>query len=176
MGISPRTSGAALVAAGLIALPGCGGDNEKKAASTPSRTATTEQRTAATETATAPRTVEKTDATPPPTDTGGGGTGGTRSPEDKPGGAGDELPNSTQAQLSGRNGKIFPATVSVPPFIAITVVLTGVDGKPYELHGAGKTVKSGQSVSFDGLRSGKRLVLTGPQGRVVISANAEPGP
>lgn len=177
MTVSPRTSAAVLAIAGLIALSGCGGDDEKKAATTTTDTAITDQATATTKTATAPETIERTDATPTPqTDTSGGGTGGTTSPEDQPGGAGDEVPNSTPATITGRGGKIFPGSVSVPPFIAITVVLRGVDNTPYELRGGGKTVKSGQSVTFDGLRAGKRLVLKGPQGNVVISANAEPGP
>jgi len=177
MGISLRTYGGALMAAGSIALAGCGGGDEKKAATTPTETAATDQATVRTaQTATAPKPIEETDATTAPGTDTSGGTGGTASPEDRAGGAGDEVPNSTPAQITGRGGRVFPGTVSVPPFIAITVVLKGVDGAPYELSGGGKTVKSGQSVTFDGLRAGKRLVLTGPQGRVVISANAEPGP
>ncbi|MGI8845018.1 MAG: hypothetical protein ACR2HC_02400 [Thermoleophilaceae bacterium] len=176
MRISLRASGAVVVAAGLIALSGCGGDDEKASTAPRTDTATIGRETATSE-STAPDAIERTDATTPAqAETGGGGTGGAKSPEDQPGGAGDEVPNSVPAQITGRGGKVFPGSVSVPPFIAITVVLRGVDNTPYELRGGGKTVKSGQSVTFDGLRAGKRLVLRGPQGNVVISANAEPGP
>lgn len=177
MRISLRASGAVVVAAGLIAVSGCGGDDEKASTAPRTDTATIGRETATSESTAPPDAIERTDATTPAqAETGGGGTGGAKSPEDQPGGAGDEVPNSVPAQITGRGGKVFPGSVSVPPFIAITVVLRGVDNTPYELRGGGKTVKSGQGVTFDGLRAGKRLVLRGPQGNVVISANAEPGP
>ena len=55
---------------------------------------------------------------------------------------------------------------------------TGVE---YELTGGGKTVKAGGEIetagtTFDGLRTGEKLVLSGPQGKVTVIANAEPGP
>ena len=136
------------------------------------QTATTD--TAATETA------------PPATETEpaetGEDSGGTKAPgEDQPGGAGDEVPNATQALVTGRGGKVGPATVSVPPFIAITVELRSADGQDYSLRGGGKSLAAGEgensdTASFDGLRPGRKLVLTGPQGRVTVTANAEPGP
>ena len=91
------------------------------------------------------------------------------------------MPNATQALVTGRGGEVSPATVSVPPFIAITVELRSSDGQDYTLRGGGKSLAAGEgensdTVTFDGLRPGRSFVLTGPQGRVHISANAEPGP
>ena len=67
----------------------------------------------------------------------------------------------------------------VPPFISIRVELRSADNKTYELRARGRTLRadadvSSASSSFAGLRPGKRLVLTGPSGRVVVEASAEP--
>ena len=61
------------------------------------------------------------------------------------------------------------------------VQLRSADGVEYELSGGGKTVKAGGEIetagtTFDGLRTGEKLVLSGPQGKVTVIANAEPGP
>ena len=50
-----------------------------------------------------------------------------------------------------------------------------------EISGDGGKVKAGgeierASTTFEGLRAGERLVLSGPQGRVTVVADAEPGP
>jgi len=112
--------------------------------------------------------------------------GGAKSPstvpaEDQEGGAGDEVPASSQALITGDGGELSPRTVRVPPFIAIRVRLRSADGVEYELSGGGETVKAGGEIEtagtlLDGLRSGERLVLSGPQGKVTIVADAEPGP
>ncbi len=168
---------AALAAAGALALAGCGGDDEKDKAGA-NTTATTEQ-TQTTDTATTETAPPATETEPAET---GEDSGGTKAPgEDQPGGAGDEIPNATQALVTGRGGKVGPATVSVPPFIAITVELRSSDGQDYALSGGGKSLAAGEgensdTVSFDGLRPGRKLVLSGPQGRVVVTADAEPGP
>ena len=101
--------------------------------------------------------------------------------EDQPGGAGDEVPASSQVLIGGNGGELHPTTVHVPPFIAIRVVLRSEDGVEYELEGDGGKVKAGgeierASTTFEGLRAGERLVLSGPQGRVTVVADAEPGP
>jgi hypothetical protein len=164
---------AAVAAAGVLALAGCGGDDEDKPA----------DRTAAEQTETT-ETAATTETQPPATEPAetGEDSGGTKAPgEDQPGGAGDELPNATQALVTGRGGKVAPATVSVPPFIAITVELRSSDGQDYTLSGGGKSLAAGEgensaTATFDGLRPGRSLVLSGPQGRVRVTANAEPGP
>lgn len=169
---------AAVAAAGVFALAGCGGDDEKDNAGGGADTATeqTETTDPATTTETAPPATETE-----PAETGED-SGGTKAPgEDQPGGAGDEVPNASQALVTGRGGRLAPATVSVPPFIAITVELRSADGQDYALRGGGKSLAAGEgqnsaTTTFDGLRPGRKLVLSGPQGRVTISANAEPGP
>jgi hypothetical protein len=165
-------TGAAVLA---LAAAGCGGDDEKAGTKT-SETQTSTREATAPRTTTQPRTTTE----PTPTTTGEG-NGGSKSPEKQPGGAGDEVPNATQALITGRGGKLAPRTVSVPPFIAISVELRSADGLDYELSGGGKRVHAGEGensgkASFAGLRPDKTLRLSGPQGTVVISANADPGP
>jgi hypothetical protein len=169
----PRALAAAAAALALVAA-GCGGDDEKAS------TKTTDTQTATHE-ATSPRTTTQPSATETaPTQTAET-NGGSKSPEKQQGGAGDETPNATQALVTGRGGKLSPHTVSVPAFIAITVELRSADGLDYDLSGGGKRVHAGEGensgkASFAGLRPGKSLRLSGPQGTVVISANAKPGP
>jgi len=171
---------AAAVAIALLALGvGACGDDEESAGST----ATTEQQTGSTTDATA------TGTTPDSTSEAGdedSPSGGLTAPskdagEDSPSGAGDEVPASSQALITGRDGQLHPTVVHVPPFIAVRVELVSQDGVEYELEGAGHEVKAGgeirsASTLLDGLRAGDRVVLSGPQGKVTIEANAEPGP
>jgi hypothetical protein len=181
--LRPSKRTAALLATVLaLGLTACGGDDEDDAGSA-ANGATTGERTDTATTETAPATTTDTTAT---TETGGEAEGGgakppTTSPEEQEGGAGDEVPASSQALITGNGGKLSPGTVRVPPFIAIRVQLRSADGVEYELSGGGKSVKAGGEIetagtTFDGLRSGERLVLSGPQGKVTIVANAEPGP
>jgi hypothetical protein len=166
---------AAGAAALALAAAGCGGDDEKAG------TKTSETQTATRE-ATSPHTTTqphaRTVTTPATT---AEDNGGSTSPEKQPGGAGDEAPNATQALFTGRGGKLSPRTVSVPPFIAIRVELRSADGLDYALSGGGKRIHAGEgensaTASFAGLRPDKSLRLSGPQGTVVVSANAHPGP
>jgi len=175
---------ALLCAAALGA--GCGGDDEDD----PQPRDTGAQ--PAPDTAT-----RETEATPPAReDEGGGESGGAQappagetgeeppggeSPEDQPGGAGDEIPARSQALITGRGGRLSPRRVFVPPFISVRVELRSADGAEYTLEGAGKRITAGGGVArttadFDGLRPGRRLVLSGPTGRVTVEASAEPGP
>ena len=139
--------------------------------------------TSTTGTDTAPATTE-TETEPEETETeseGSGGTGGASPGEEQEGGGGDEVEASSQALVTGRDGKLSPRLIRVPPFIAIRVELRSADGGSYKLSAAGKTVSTDRdiataSTTFDGLRPGKRLVLTGPAGRVVVESSAEPGP
>jgi len=164
-----------------LGLAACGDDDDGGSGSSYGGGSQTEQTdTAATET-----TGTETQTTGTETD-GEAEGGGAKSPstvpgEDQEGGAGDEVPASSQALVTGNGGKLSPGTVRVPPFIAIRVQLRSADGVEYELTGGGKTVKAGGEIetaatTFDGLRSGEKLVLSGPQGKVTIVANAEPGP
>jgi hypothetical protein len=166
-----RLSRALAVAAAAAALAGagCGGDDEDQDARTapPDRTQTT-------------GTVERTDTAPSAprrTETEG------ESPEDQPGGAGDEAPARSQALFTGRAGRITPRLVRVPPFISIRVELRSADGGAYGLRFGSRTVRAGgpvgaSSLPLPGLRPGRRVVgrPVGRGSRVVIEASAEPGP
>jgi hypothetical protein len=165
---------AALAAAGALALAGCGGDDEKDKAGADTETATERAETT---------TAATTETAPPPTETEPAETGPTRTGEDVPGGGGDEVENTVPAEIVGRGGKLTPARVSVAPFIRLSITLTSADGGVYELRGGGGSLQvggpSGEDAStavVDGLRPGRSVVLTGPQGSVRITANADPGP
>lgn len=176
-----------VVAACLLAAPGCGGDDDERGS----------PRSPSSDTRTAPTTHTKTEAAdansdadrrPPPTNNVASGDGrteagseGVGSREDQPGGAGDEISAETQAEISGEGGELSPGRVRVPPFIAIRVELRSVDGAAYRLSGGGKRIAVGGAVKsasaeFAGLRPDKRLILSGPSGRVVVEPSAEPGP
>ncbi len=178
-----RCTVAMLATVAALTLAACGDDDEPSYGGG-STGATTTERTEPPLTET-----EETETAPAPGDTTGGDEaddGGAKAPskvpsEDQEGGAGDEIPASSQALVTGDGGKLSPSTVRVPPFIAIRLRLRSADGVEYELTGGGKTVKAGGEIetagtSFDGLRSGEKLVLKGPAGNVTIVANAEPGP
>lgn len=179
-----RKALAAALAAAALALGACGGDDEDAPAPAPDSGADTEE--AAPPADTGPDEAQPQPPVPDEQPAAPEGQGEERpkprpSPEDQPGGAGDEIPASSQALLTGRGGRVRPRKVRVPPFIAVRVVLRSADGAPYTLSGAGRRVSAGgrissMSATFDGLRPGRRLVLTGAGGRVTIEASAEPGP
>ena len=105
------------------------------------------------------------------------------SPEDQPGGAGDEQPARSLALFSARGGRITPRVIRVPAFISIRIELRSVDGRAYGLRFPGRTISVGgrlESVSttVDGLGPGEALVgrPTGAGNRVRVEATAEPGP
>jgi hypothetical protein len=151
---------ALLIGAALLALAGCGSGGGG---------------TTAIPAATAPHIIATTPQTAP--------TQTSTSPEDQPGGAGDEQPISTQALFTGKGGDIAPKTVRVPPFIAVKVVLHSADGGSYAIEVAKHELKvdsghSTASVTLSGLRAGKRYTLdvSGAPETLAIVANAEPGP
>jgi hypothetical protein len=157
----------------LLALAGCGGggggSTDTAAVSPPPSTPSA--------TATAPVATATTPTTPStPTQT-------VTSPEDQPGGAGDEKAISTQAQFTGKDGDITPPTIRVPPFISVKVVLRSADGAEYEIEVAHHELKvdSGSpraTLQLSGLRAGKRYLVnvSGAPETLAIVANAEPGP
>ena len=160
------------LAIGLLALVGCGGGGSTQTDVAVNSTPTTPPPPTATtpiETATAPVATQ-----PTPTST---------SPESQPGGAGDETPISTQALFTGKGGDITPATIRVPPFISVKVVLHSADGASYAIEVAHHElmVDSGHptaTVPLSGLRAGKRYTVdvSGAPETLAIVANAEPGP
>lgn len=98
--------------------------------------------------------------------------------------SGDETPISTQALITGRGGRLSPARIRVPPFIAVTVVLHAADAQPYAIVVGGRALSVGgarsqASVKLPGLKPEGRYVATikaGSPSRLVIVASAEPGP
>lgn len=160
------------MAAALVALAGCGGGGGGGGATTTSTTAaavTTSRTVSAsigsiTNTATTVHSVT---------------TLSTKSSKEQQ--SGDETPISTQALFTGRGGKITPAKIEVPPFIAVTVVLKSADGKSYglALPDHGLITNGTAQLKLSGLRAGDRYVLKtkgATPARVIIEANAEPGP
>ena len=167
--------GALLVAALLGA--GCGGDDEDDA-TVDSTAAEPPARTVTVPVPTAPEREEQPTSTSPAERDE---DSKPASPEDAPGGAGDEEAARSEVVLTGRGGRIGPLVVKVPPFISIRVILRSGDGKPYVIRFGTRFLKAGlkgarSSATFDGLRPGRRLRGAAVSGRVVIEASAEPGP
>jgi hypothetical protein len=158
-------------------LVGCGGDDEDEPPAGGQATPTAEQ------TQTAPAGETGT-ATEPAEDGDGAATAPEASPEDEPGGAGDEEPARSLALLTGRDGRIRPRRVRVPAFIAVRVELRSADGGTYALRFGGRRLATGPEISsvsamFAGLRPGEALVgepVGGAGNPVRIEATAEPGP
>ena len=172
---------ALLVVALLLAISGCNGDddddNGPTAVSTPTETETTVTETAPepeVETEAETQTEVETE-TEIETET---------SPEDQPGGAGDEEPARSLALFTASAGRVTPRVVRVPSFIAVRVELRARDGGPYTLRIGGQTLEAGGALSsasgtLDGLRPGDSYVgrlSGGASGTVRVSATAEPGP
>ena len=164
-----------MAAALALAVAGCGGDEEDPGAG---------DRTTGPETARErTRTTETTTGRPRPGTEGRRPPGTETSPEDQPGGAGDEEPARSQAVFTGRAGVIGPRAVRVPAYIAIRVELRSADGRAYALRFDGKTVRARRgragTVDLAGMRPGKGLtgIPVGGRGTPVrVEATAEPGP
>jgi hypothetical protein len=94
---------------------------------------------------------------------------------------GDEEEIRSEAVFTGTGGALAPRQIQVPAFIAVRVILTSGDGADYSLEINGQRLFVGHArktdqLELDGLLPQKRYVGKGPQGDVVISATAEPGP
>jgi hypothetical protein len=178
---------APVVLALLLALAGCGGDDDEPAATTeapppPTAEPAPTETEAATETE-AEAEAEEPEAESEPEPESTEPAEPPASPEDQPGGAGDEEPARALALLAGENGRITPRRVRVPAYISIRVELRSQDGREYGLRFDGETIRvsgglSSVSTTIDGLRPGEAVVgtPTGPGNRVRIEATAEPGP
>jgi hypothetical protein len=176
IGICPQKFSRKLLLAGLIAVlvavPGCGGDDDTDS-TTPAASAPTETE----ETASTP-TEARTEAEPAETE-----AETSEEPEAQPGGAGDEEPARTLALFTGRGGRIAPRVVRVPAFISVQVELRSADGATYALRFGDTTITAGGqlnsvSTTIDGLRPGEAITgkANGKGTDVRISATAEPGP
>jgi hypothetical protein len=159
----------------LVALiAGCGGGGKEHAKASAPDTATSPATTA-----TSPTTTERTETATAPA----GRTQTTTSPEGRQGGAGDEQPAYSQALFTGRGGRLTPAVVRVPAYIAIRIELRSGDGGSYGLRFAGRTLRASRdtgstSASLAGLRPGKELIgePVGGGNQVRVEATAVPGP
>jgi hypothetical protein len=152
----------------MLSAAGCGSDDEPT------------QKAPAQATGTEPA---GTTATQRPTTDDRRPTTSTQSPEDQPGGAGDEEPIRADAVFTGDGGAIRPRVVRVPPFIAIRVELRSRDGARYGLRFGDRKLAVGpgrrsDSASFAGVRPGGVVVgePVGGGNRVRVEGNAEPGP
>jgi hypothetical protein len=164
----------------VLALGGCGSDDEGSSSTGSQADAPPTADTTPTTDTTQPNPATET----LPNDGDGNGTGGgATSPESGTGGAGDEVPAQTLALFTAKNGDVTPRVVRVPAYISVRVELRSGDGKEYSLTIGDKTIKvtdplHSVSTTFDGLKPGAKLIgtLTGASGKVVVSATAEPGP
>jgi hypothetical protein len=171
----------ALLVALLLLVAGCG-DDDDEADTTPTETVATET----SETETAPEDETETEVeTEPEVETETETEVETEtSPEDQPGGAGDEEPARSLALFTAADGRVTPRVVRVPSFISVRVELRVRDAGQYTLTIGGQRVEVGgqlssASVSLDGLRPGDAYVGTlggDASGRVRVEATAEPGP
>lgn len=192
---TPARTPAAVLAAFVLALAGCGGDDEESAATTeappaataePAPTATEDTETATEETeAEEPEPAEPEPAEPEPAEPEPEPAEPEvpTSPEDQPGGAGDEEPARSLALFTGEGGRITPRIIRVPAFISIRVELRAEDGREYGLRFGDDTISvsaglSSVATTIDGLRPGEAVVgtPTGAGNPVRIEATAEPGP
>jgi hypothetical protein len=162
------------VAVALAVLAGCGGGGGGGAATTSTTAAVTTLQTASASTGSLLNTTTSAQGATTLTE-----TFSTRSSKEQQ--SGDETPVSTQALFTGRGGKITPAKVEVPPFIAVTLVLHSADRKIYsiQVNGRGIATNGRAQLKLPGLRAQDKYVikvLQGTPARLVIEANAEPGP
>ena len=178
---------APVVLALVVALAGCGGGDNEPAATTEATLPPTAELAPAETQAETEAEADQTEAAPEPEPEPEPAPGEPAeppaSPEDQPGGAGDEEPARALALLTGENGRITPRRVRVPAYISIRVELRAQDGQEYGLRFGGDTLRvsgglSSVSTTIDGLRPGEAVVgtPTGPGNRVRIEATAEPGP
>ena len=162
-----------LAAACALAVAGCGGEEPPRAAP-----ADTGQRGPAPQVPPEDEGARREDVpTSPDEEPPGRGT------EDQPGGAGDEEAIRTEALLRGRDGRLAPRVIRVPPFISVRLELRSGDGRGYAVRVDGRTLRATGArpdrVTLEGLPTGKRYVVTateGASGRSVLAASAEPGP
>jgi hypothetical protein len=158
---------AAVATAGLL---GCGGDEEKEGGiptTPPAQTAREPVTTPPPETTPAKREPEKDPAAEMRTVAPG---------EDQ----GDEEPIRSEAVFTGRGGKLAPAVVRVPAYIAIRVILRSADARRYTLSIEGERLSiegdGTDEAELPGLLPNRSYAGRGPQGSVRIEATAEPGP
>jgi hypothetical protein len=166
---------APVVLALLLALAACGGNDEEPATEAQPPPTAEPAPTATEETEASTEEAELETEASPEDQPGGAGdeepaepaepAEPPASPEDQPGGAGDEEPARALALLTGENGRITPRRVRVPAYISIRVELRAQDGQEYGLRFGGNTIRvsgglSSVSTTIDGLRPGEAVTGT----------------
>jgi len=151
----------------VAALCGCGGDEQTTSAPAPTPPAAATETPAATPTATPSAT-----ATEGPT---------PESPEDQPGGAGDEEEARVPVELTLAEGGITPPEISVPGFLAlelivhnelpVEVVVRLEDAMPIAV-GPGETARA----RLEGRRPGRYRIDAGVAGKAVLITGVDAGP
>jgi hypothetical protein len=154
-----------------LAVSGCGGDDEQSS-SAPATTAPAD--TTTTETEATPTEMEQE---PPSTESVP--TGST--PEDQPGGAGDEQETRVPIELTLDNGGITPPQVAVPGFLALELivhnklpveVVVRLEGAKPIAVGPGDTGRA----RLAGRRPGRYVIDAGVAGKAVLITGVDPGP
>ena len=115
----------------------------------------------------------------PGTDTSDGA-----SPEDQPGGAGDEEVTRSQVIIEFSKDGLSPTEVRVPSFIQVELVIRSTDGTEYNLSykapssGGGANGTSEADFDIDGMRPGEEIEIeernTNSRAKVVASDDVGP--
>jgi hypothetical protein len=147
------------------ALAGCGGDDSTETAAPPAATDTP------TATATPSATPTET-AQPLP----------SVSPEDEPGGQGDEQPIRIPAEFTfAEGGAVKPTQVAVPAFFTIELIVHNQTSQPIDVRFAGEqvmTVEPGGTGDKEvkGRKKGSWVLDAGAAGQALVVTGAKPGP
>ena len=155
------------------ALAGCGGDDTETSSATPapppsSPTGTPTPTPSETATATATATAQ-----PSPTPT---------SPEDQPGGAGDEEAIRVPAEFTiSPDLKISPQQIAVPAFLQIEFTVHNESDQAVDVSWVSGKLMTVQphdnaSTTVPGRKKGSYVVTANPGGDAVIVTGAKPGP
>jgi hypothetical protein len=162
---------AALVLLSSAALAGCGGGSDHRAGAASSSSAA--DAPAATSAKPEVTTTVPTGSVPT-----GGGAPTTSTPTEA--GGGDEEGVRVPAAFRLRDGRLTPATVAVPAFLRIELVIANRDAASHRVafHGTSLTVAGGhtRSVLVGGLKKGRFPVTVAGGGRAAIVTGAEGGP
>ncbi len=162
--------------AGVIALAGCGGDDNKTVAGTETSAAATTETAPPPSAPTTPAPATPTEtapAQPPPTT--------STSPGNRPDEGGDEEPARTELELRGTKSGVKPLRAGVAPYISVRITLTSEDGSAHTLTIAGHTAKVGGTrtsafFTLPGLRPGSSYKGSADGRPVRIVSTSEPGP
>ena len=149
----------------MLAFGGCGDDEESGDSSVATAPVVTTDRVQTAQI----ETTETTEGT---------------SPEDQPGGAGDEEAARSEVIIEFSKDGLSPTEVRVPPFIQVVLVIRSTDGTEYDLTfkapsaGGGANGTTEADFDIDGLRPGQEIEIeernTNSNAKVVASDDVGP--